>query len=200
MEQILNKFWTYQVISIGYNATNLTKNIYKCGCLWETLLFKRKVADGNLHVLISRVTVWAVRYQWLAVWPVPVITGGTWPAPSRCRTHALLAAPRPPKNWQSRRLPACLSLTTVHISMRDYLFRPCTPHNGMWHKWFVVYNNRTQRSGYDVLYSLLNSTILHAEAVIIIIRSLNRQSIESCIFISYLKNSFLWRNKLKGLC
>lgn len=93
-------------------------------------------------------------YQWLAVWPVPVITGGTWPAPSRCRTHALLAAPRPPKNWQSRRLPAYLSLTTVHISMRDYLFRPCTPHNGMWHKWFVVYNNRTQRSGYDVLYSL----------------------------------------------
>lgn len=52
-------------------------------------------------------------YQWLAVWPVPVIAGGTWPAPSRCRTHALLAAPRPPKNWQSRRLPAYLSLTTV---------------------------------------------------------------------------------------
>lgn len=160
-------------------------------------------------MLISRVTVRAVRYQWLAVWPVPVITGGTWPAPSSCRTHALLAAPRPPKNWQSRRLPACLPvarslqyISVCAITYSDPVHRTmeCDTSDLSYIISADRVPYRTQRSGYDVLYSLLNSTILHAEAVITIIRSLNCQSVQSCIFISYLKNSFLWRNKLKGLC
>lgn len=128
------------------------------------------------------------------------LVGPDLPLADAAHTHSSLRHDRPRTDSHVACLPADLSLATVHISMRDYLFRPCTPHNGMWHKWFVVYNNRTRRSGYDVLYSVLYCTVQHAEAVIIIIRSLNRQSVESCIFISYLKNSFLWRNKLKGLC
>lgn len=87
--------------------------------------------------------------------------GGTWPAPCRCRTHALLAAPRPPKNWQSRRLLACLPVAhySVHISMRDYLFRPCTPHNGMWHKWFVVIIISADRVRYRTRRTLLSTQL-----------------------------------------
>lgn len=123
------------------------------------------------------------------------VVGPDLPLADAAHTHSSLRHDRPRTDSHVACLPVCRS--QQYISMRDYLFRPCTPHNGMWHKWFVVYNKRRLN---DQATTYSNCTILHTEAVITIIRSLNRQSVQSCIFISYLKNSFLWRNKLKGLC